>query len=951
MKLQRLAIPLLACAVGLVPPARTAVASPSGQEPVADRAGVYRGVSNAVSFDVSPPLRSIPPLPIKPGKLRKDEDRPTGLEGPLGPQSFDPVVQSWIGSGEIPAPSVSFDGPGNLASVSPPDPVGDVGPSHYVAMSNLYFAIYNKTGTLLFGPAANNTLWAGFGGACETENAGDPIVLYDQLADRWLLTQFTGAGPTYYNCVALSTTGDPTGSYYRYAFSTGSNFPDYPKYGVWPDAYFISTREFAGSSFAGVGAYALNRTQMLAGNPSPQVVSFVVPPGGTAYNVGDGLLPADLDGSTPPPGGSPGYYLGSMDDGASYGAPADALTLWKFTVDFVTPSNSTFTLANTIPISGFDSMFSLCSGRSCIAQPGTANRIDHLGYRQRPLHRAAYRNFGSHESIVTNQSVEASAGVSGIRWWELRSPNTSPVIYQEGTYGPSDGVQRWMGSIAMDFTGDIALGYSASNGTATYPSLWYTGRLASDPLGTMPQGEGSFINGTGSQTGSQRWGDYSSLNIDPVDDCTFWYVNEYVPTTSSVGWRLRIGSFKFPSCSLAPTFTLAVTPPSQAVCAPADGVYTVNVGSVMGFTNPVTLSATGNPAGTTVGFSTNPVTPPGSSTMTIGNTVAATAGPYTIDVQGQSPDPITVNQNATLNLFSAAPSAPTLLTPANGAISQPLSPSFTWSAVAQTATYTLEIATDAAFTSIVHTGSGLTTTSYSGASLNSNTQYFWRVRAINACGAGSNSTAFSFTTQPLPGDCGTGTVANTVYSQDFESGAGGWTHSGTGDTWALSTANPHSGTQSFFAADPVTVSDQRLVSPAIVIPAGNPPVTLKFWNWQHMETTSGGCYDGGILEVSTDGGTIWTQVGGASLLTDPYDGPVSTCCSNPIASLNAWCGNNPQPYLNSIVDIGSYAGQTVQFRFRLGSDNSVSRPGWHIDDVVVQNCLSDLIFKDGFQTP
>ncbi len=388
-------------------------------------AGVYRGVTIATRFDVSPPLRSMPPLPIKPKPRTGPEELWTGLEGPPGPQSIDPLVQSRVGPGEIPAPSASFDGPGNIANVSPPDPVGDVGPSHYVAMSNLYFAVYDKAGLLLYGPAANNTLWAGFGGPCQTENAGDPVVLHDQLADRWILTQFTANGPTYYNCVAISTSADPMGTYYRYAFSTGTNFPDYPKYGVWSDAYYISTREFAGAStFAGVGAYALNRDQMIAGNPAAQVISFLVPPGGTPYNIGDGLLPADLDGSTLPPPGSPEFYLGSMDQGGPYGAPQDALTLWKFHVDFATPANSTFTLAGPLPVAGFDSIFPCApSARSCIPQPATAQKVDILSYRQRLMHRLAYRNLGTHESLVANQSVEAVAGMAGIRWYEVRDPD------------------------------------------------------------------------------------------------------------------------------------------------------------------------------------------------------------------------------------------------------------------------------------------------------------------------------------------------------------------------------------------------------------------------------------------------------------------------------------------------------------------------------------------------
>ncbi|MCA9869645.1 MAG: hypothetical protein KC487_04600, partial [Anaerolineae bacterium] len=272
--------------------------------------------------------------------------------------------------------------------------------------------------------------------------------------------------------------------------------------------------------------------------------------GATPYNVGMGLLPADIDGPTLPPGGSPEYYMGSMDDGGGLGAPQDALTLWKFTADFNTPANSSFVLANTIPIAPYDTIPAFCSGRSCVPQPGTANKLDSLAYRQRPMFRLAYRNYGSHESLVTNQTVEASTTMSGIRWWEVRSPNSSPVLYQDSTYAPGlqDGIHRWMGSIAMDGAGNMALGYSASDGTSTYPSSWYTGRLASDPLNTMPQGEGSIIDGTGSQTGSQRWGDYTAMTVDPVDDCTFWYVNEWVPTTSSVGWQLRIGAFKFDEC-------------------------------------------------------------------------------------------------------------------------------------------------------------------------------------------------------------------------------------------------------------------------------------------------------------------------------------------------------------------------------------------------------------------
>jgi hypothetical protein len=348
--------------------------------------GIYRGVQRAVKFDVSPPLRSMKPIPPRKYEEREaDRDRPSGLEGPAGRQTPDTIVQTRVGGRqlEIPGPNVSFDGWSNACGgCAPPDPVGEVGPNHYVAMANNDFAVYSKAGALLFGPVNINTLWVGFGGECEVDNSGDPVVVYDQLADRWLLTQFTGSGPTFFNCMAISQTPDPTGAYFRYAFPTvpNINFPDYPKWAVWSDAYYISTREFAnGTNFSGIGAYAVDRAAVIAGNPSPQVISFLATPAGAGgmFNIGDGLLPADLDGTTLPPGGSPEYFLGSMDDGATYGAPQDALVLWKFHVDFVTPANSTFILTNTLPVSPVDTfMPDPCpQTRDCIPQPTTGVKI------------------------------------------------------------------------------------------------------------------------------------------------------------------------------------------------------------------------------------------------------------------------------------------------------------------------------------------------------------------------------------------------------------------------------------------------------------------------------------------------------------------------------------------------------------------------------------------------
>jgi len=271
-----------------------------------------------------------------------------------------------------------------------------------------------------------------------------------------------------------------------------------------------------------------------------------------------------------PPAGSPSYWVGSMDQGGPYGAPQDALTFWRFTANFANPPASSFALTDTLPIAPYDTIFPCVSQRDCIPQPGVPNTqyLDILAYRQRPMHRLAYRNFGSHESLVTNQSVEAGNGpggpVAGIRWWEIRTPATTPTIFQEGTYAPglTDGIHRWMGSIAQDRAGNMALGYSVSNATV-FPGIRYTGRLFGDPAGVMAQGEGTFVDGVGVQTTTNsRWGDYTSMNVDPSDDCTFYFVGEYYPVTSAAAWMLRVGAFRFPTpeCIPAPvelqTFTV-----------------------------------------------------------------------------------------------------------------------------------------------------------------------------------------------------------------------------------------------------------------------------------------------------------------------------------------------------------------------------------------------------------
>ena len=538
--------------------------------------------TTAAAFDVSPSVRELakaakhgtarPDVVGRDPNLRSAVARAGAADGALQSDASPSVLA-------IPGTLANFEGLSNQDNftvlggrVNPPDPNGEVGPNHYVEMVNLVFAVYSKNGTRLLGPVETGTLWNNFAIDECTEPSGDPVVIYDQVADRWILTQFTTRGIDYpdeplnlfYNCVAVSTSPDPTGSYYRYAFTTGYNFPDYPKYGMWKDSYLITTREFGilDPSIYGIGVYGLERNKMILGDPGARAVSFLMTDSAVPLNlIGDGLLPPDVDGKTKPRNDAPAPIVGTQDDNAPYGATSDALNIWEFDAKWRSTPTASMVLKTQLPVASFDSDFPCVGGfgsRDCLPQPGITNPaqyLDILSYRQRPSFRLAYRNLGTSESLLTNQSVEAAPGVAGVRWYEIRRTNGVYSVRQQGTYAPADGVHRWMGSIAADKKGNFGLGYSVVNGTDVFPGIRYTGRLAADPLGQMPLGEGTIINGTAAQTtANSRWGDYTDLTVDPVDDCTFWYVNEYYTVASAAsapngnGWTTRIASFKLPGC-------------------------------------------------------------------------------------------------------------------------------------------------------------------------------------------------------------------------------------------------------------------------------------------------------------------------------------------------------------------------------------------------------------------
>lgn len=605
-------------------------------------------VRYASRSDATAPLRDLPPIPPMPPVLGEIfEQRPARLlpnrqgGGPSGP---DPVLQVTGPQASVPTSPSGFEGVGNENGVLPPDPVGDVGPNHYVQMVNLSFAIWDRSGNLLYGPVDNNTLWQGFGGPCETTNDGDPIVLYDELADRWMLSQFAlprfPRGP-FYQCIAVSQTADPMGEYYRYQFTISSDkLNDYPKFGVWPDGYYMAVNQFKCSmlfcNWGGQGVVAFERDQMLVGGPARMVYFDLF---NSDANLG-GMLPSDLDGPEPLPG-EPNYFV-QVDDNA-WGYSPDQLQVWEFGVDWASPASSTFSPGGVVSVAAFNS--DMCGySRNCIPQPG-GTAVDAIS--DRLMYRLQYRNFGAHQTLVVNHTVDVGGDHAGVRWYELRDSGSGWNVHQQGTYAP-DGNHRWMGSVAMNSAGDIALGFSVS-GTSQFPSIRVTGRLAEDPLGQMTLGEVTLAEGSGYQTHSSgRWGDYSMLAVDPFDGCTFWYTQEYYAKVGIAPWQTRIGSVKLRDCGPQPTPT--PTPAGNPTATPTLAEPTATP-TPTATPLPPTATPTPTPVGptatnTTAATNTNTPTPD-SLTLHIGdldgtstNNGATWSAEVTVIIHGGSEGPV-----------------------------------------------------------------------------------------------------------------------------------------------------------------------------------------------------------------------------------------------------------------------------------------------------------------------
>jgi hypothetical protein len=594
-------------------------------------------------------LRDLPRIPnahqgFELPELRRHPHRETETDQPESPkqssQFFDSVRQLLLPTPNMPSLNLSFDGVDLAASgcnCSPPDTDGDVGPGNYIQAVNTGFEIWDKSGTVLQTATTFNTLW-GSGGTnpcTQGQHFGDPIVFYDHVADRWVLTDFAfgTSGPNtiapYYECVAVSQTSNPvTGGWYLYPFQVDSVNPDwlgdYPKFGMWPDAWYVSFNMFCGASsctfggrnsFQGIQVQAYDRTTMLTGGATTSVLFRRTPAQlGDTYT----LLPGTFRFGAPPAGRN--EFFASIDSPPVANAfnTLNTVHLWQFHVDFATPANSNFSGPTDVTVAGFTNAWDATESGDIVPQSGTATKLDTVG--DRLFANLWYQNLGGVESLWATHTINDTAvGPTAIRWYQFNVSGgtiaTSPV--QQGTWdGGADTLYRFMPSLSLDKSGNMAIGYSASNATS-FPSIRYNGRLTTDTTGTLGQGESTMISGTGSQTGSSRWGDYSMMTIDPTDACTLWYTDEYFSVTGG-NWKTRIGNFRYAPCVAANDGTLTGTVTDAGNSNPISGAtITATIGGV-------TSSTTTNGSG----VYSFPILP-GSYNMTaakIGYTIGAANG-------------------------------------------------------------------------------------------------------------------------------------------------------------------------------------------------------------------------------------------------------------------------------------------------------------------------------------
>jgi hypothetical protein len=929
--------------------------------------------SRAVGFAKTPALRDITPSVLTPEQEAKFKARRENQEkNAANRKIIKPIVGTKGGTNAginntkngpssikaVTNPIQNFDGPDADTGAplfgtrfAPPDTNGAVGPNHVVITTNMGMRVYDKSGNPLTAQVRLSTIMAGIANAGDDD--GDPIVLYDSLADRWLISQFNlrFTGNQMHQHFAISETGDPTGAYFAYDFLLApGRFVDYPHFGVWGDGYYMSSNDFTPpgvAPFLGAGLYSFEREKMLAGDPTASVIAF------TTGNTHGGMLPTNLQGFAVPPAGTPNLFI--EFDADEFGAATDLIRPFEFRPDYVVPGNSTLIQLADIPVVAFDARQP--ASRSVIAQPAPGEGLDSIA--DRLMHAMNFRVLaGGVQSYVLNWTVNVS-GVNptnsatyqgGVRWMELRRNSGTGVvtINQQATYAPGSGDPTgrdlWMSSIAQDGEGNIGLASNAANSTATpallNPTAVYTGRLAADPVNTLPQGEVDAFSAVtkGVQTATaNRWGDYSSLFVDPADECTFWAFFEYVDSpTATFDWNTRAFSFMVnPTCVTAPkgqfsgTITNCVTglPIEDAIVETTDGF--IRITPVNG-----TYSITAAPGTYTV-----QVSKPGAGFNTATGMVTVTNGGNATFNACLAPSAIIASAGATIVTEGCSP--------ANGAVDP-----------GETVTVSL---------CVQNTG-GLDTTSLvgtlqatGGVTGPSGPQNY----GVVVAGGPPVCRNFTFT---AAGSCG-GTVTATLDLQDGASSLGsvtytftlgtqavaltenfdgvvvpalpaGWTATVvTGPPGTINWTSSNAGTpappadtapNAAFIIDPNVITDVVLDTPAIAITTAS--AVLTFRNNFNLEDG----FDGGVVEISIGAGAftdIITAGGSFVAGTQSYTDTISVNFMSPIAGRMAFSGSSGGFVTTSINLPAAAAGQSVRIRFRRASDSSVAGVGWRVDTI------------------
>lgn len=915
----------------------------------------------AATFATAPilaPWRPGDPVRIIP---RRHADDPLGqrLRPPVNAVIADPTTaeRAWQPSatgktlGGLLVDIGEADGAQGFIGGFPADPVGDVGPEHYVQATNgsggAVIRIFDKaTGSLARGPVAMSSL-ANPSTPCRSSAAGDPIILYDELAQRWLISEFTAQGPNQL-CVYVSATSNAlTTTWNAYSFQAPS-FPDYPKYAVWTDAYYVTSNEGAGPA-----VYAMDRNAMLAGEEAALVRFVLAPLAGFGFQT---PTPADHDGSRAPLG--PGLFLRHRDDeihapGAN-DPTGDALELYELIPDFENVGQSELRGPTLIPVGEFDS--ELCGGSfSCFPQPGAAPGLDPV--REVVMWRLQYRRFESHETLLATYVTDVSGqDRGGIRVVELRrvgGPASAWTVAQELTLGPpGDGDSRFMGSAAMDASGNIALGYSVT-GNGTFPSLRYTGRAAGDPPGQLTSGELTIVDGSASQTAADRWGDYAALSVDPSDGCTFWFTSMFTPAPL---WSTRIASFRFDACG-SPGFNLIADLLAQNACL-ADGAQalapiTIEASALGGFAGAIALAFEDLPTGVSGTITPSTIAVGASATAEVTVSPLAAAGRNTFGIVGTADGVDDQRLSVNVEVNGDVPAAVSTTVPLPGATGVIGTPTFRWSAAARATGYRFQLADSASFASPLIDTTVQGTAFAPDVTLADDREFFWRVAARNVCGEGAFAPTASFRTAARVGSgCPAGTTSQTVFADDLDTGAPDWAV--LGFAWALFDGIPGFAGAAWLIEFIEEATLESVATPFLDLPDDASQLLLRFRNARNIETVQDACADGGVLEFTGDDLNFFL-IEDDKLGDDPYTAPILNLFSNPFGDLPAWCGETGE-VIETVADVTELAGTTVSFLWTLATDSSIGTvESWVVDDVELLACFApsapteDEIFRSGFE--